>query len=169
MVSGIKTYVSQINSNRTLAPLYMNYNGHRGDAFGRDTIFYVHGTDFPCSAILSYAGTRLVRVKEIVRTSSRMAIHQYYLRNSQLVFVEEKEVLCRFGQESPKIKYSEKDYLLHNNYYIAADTCLTKEEWSKGYSAHQSHLSTNERWHCDFLIRQAARYVTLFSHAPKRH
>jgi len=169
-VGRIKSYVDSIRRNTTLTSLRINYNANGGDALRRDTIFYVYGTDFPCSAILSYNETHLVRIKETVRTGSRISVYQYYLRDNRLFFAEEKEVACRFGQESPKIRYSEKDYLIHNKYYIAGDSCLAKEERGKSIFAGQFRLVPSEQHtRCGFFVWQAARYVTLFGHQPNRH
>lgn len=164
-VSEINGYVSQINNSTKLHQLYLNYKGKWGDHLRRDTIFWVHSTDFGCSAIISYADNSLVKVKEVVRTSSQMDIYQYYFQKNKVVFVDAVTVRCTFGKESPSLLYTEKDYLFHGKYYCTTTSLLTTQERGQlfhDYSWYTPRTGQPKR-NAGFFAWQAARYVTLFS------
>lgn len=171
-ISKIKQYTSRIATAKELEISQMVYHQFaKKPAFtypviaGSDTIFYTWSTDFPCAALLYHAGNNLVKIKEFVNAGSCFAVNQYYLKDNKLVFVEAKEVLCEFLKQSPKITYTEKDYIFHGKYFFAGDSCIHAEERGEsryGFGRFPIPARKPAKPRTYFYNWQADRYARLF-------
>ena len=162
----ITGYVSCIDADKTLTRFTLNsYPRHR-DPAGRDSLLHkFENIYFPCTAIVSYSGNKIVKIKEILRYGSGFETCEYYVRNDSLLFVEQKHVRCDYKAQSDKIKYTEKDYTQHNRYYYAGDGCVTISNCEARPCIFYSRCQPQAKPHGvpeGYFLWQAAQYVALF-------
>lgn len=172
-LAATNTYVRRIDADKTLSHLSINsYPGHRDPASRDSLLLNYESIYFPCTAVITYSSGKTVRIKEIIRYGSGFETYQYYLKNDSLIFVEQKRISCDYQKQSNKTVYTDKDYQTHNRYYFANNTCVAVEEkGGKPFFAYGSYrpLAGQARTPSGFFLWQAARYVAVFDHPPKRH
>jgi hypothetical protein len=161
----IKRYVDHINADKRLTRSTLNsYPGHR-DPAGRDSLLHkFENIYFPCTAVVSYSGSEIVKIKEILRYGSGFDTHEYYLRNDSLLFVEQKHIRCDYKRQSDKIRYTEKDYTQHLMYYYVADSCIAIGNGGTGPLLSHGRYQSRARPQGGpgYFAWQATQYVALF-------
>jgi hypothetical protein len=168
----INTYVSKVNRDKTL--LISRYSTSYGHPMrpGKDSIFWAWHTDHKSSAILYYAASKLVKVKEIARYGNSFCENNYYLKDGHLLFVAERQVSCSLDQQraiwlkNAPVCTSEKDCFFRGSYFFVADSCIAKQEHGEMQLEPEGYPGYKPGTLSQFLPLQAARYVAAFSKAP---
>lgn len=175
----INTYVCRMDADKTLSTRrHIHTFGHANKP-GADSLFWIFRTDFPgSSVVVYYSGSRVVKLVETARTDKYFTENSYYLENDKLLFVKNRQVYCPIltqitawrSNTLPHVKTA--DYFFRGAYYFAQDSCINK--WERGKSKWEMEYDIpggNGRWVMapEVFPLQAARYLTIFGHPPKRH
>jgi len=172
-------YVRQIDADKKLAvKRHVHTYGH-ADKPSVDSVFWVFHTDFEGSSIVAYfLGSKIVKLVETARTDKYFTENSYYLQNDKLIFVKNRQVDCPIltqitawrSHTLPRTRAI--DCFFQGAYYFAQDSCINK--WERGKSKWQPDYNIpggGGRWVTvpKIFPLQAARYVAVFGHQPKRH
>ena len=173
----IDAYVCQIDATKTLTTKRHIHTYRYTNESVPDSLFWVYGTDFPCSVTVYFSGNKIVKLVETARASSSFSEYSYYIQNSKLLCVKNRQVSCPFRSQiaawrSHTLPYTKAaDSFFWGTYYFVQASCIVKRE--RGESRWSPRYDIPGRGGQRAIVPaifplQAARYSVVFEKAPAK-